>query len=63
MAETSVSRAFLEKWQVAPDAKSGEFDFHFPWRVQANGDKIVVFCTEEQADKWIASVRREMSKT
>ena len=53
------NRAFLDKWQVELTDTSGEFDLNFPWRVQAAGDKVVVFNTEAQADAWIASVKRE----
>jgi hypothetical protein len=57
-----MSRAFLEKWQIALADESTDFELTFPWRVQALGDKIVVFNTEAQADAWIASVRREIAK-
>lgn len=57
-----MSRPFLEKWQVLYEATTdGEFNRLFPWRVQAAGDKIVVFNTEAQADAWIASVKREIA--
>ena len=56
-------RQFLDKWQIALTDESTDFELNFPWRVQAKGDKIVVFNTEKQADLWIASVRREIGKT
>lgn len=55
-------RQFLEKWQIALTDTSTDFELNFPWRVQAKGDKIVVFGTEKQADAWIASVRKEVAK-
>ena len=53
------TRAFLEKWELK--SINTDFELSFPWRVQAAGDKIVVFGTEKQADKWIASVKREIA--
>lgn len=58
---TTMSRAFLEKWRAFADSASTDFELTFPWRVQAAGDKVVVFNTEAQADAWIASVRKQIA--